>query len=402
MWTPTKTPSIANTRSSQNALHTNSHSPAAIFSSPASPIATQAFLPIESSNVIRALYRRRTSLTLPLFLIAGTLPALAAELPDAPQPSIQPAAIAPATNVSLTGSVTDTDGAAIPDARITITQPVNPPNSTVTTSDGQFTFTNLSPGAYTLSVTAAGFSLSQTIGDLQPGETSEVPAIILAAATSTTNVNVSASQSDIAQAQVEIEEKQRVLGVFPNFYVSYIANPEPLDAKQKYQLALRTMVDPISFVLTGVTAGIQQADNLFDWGQGAQGFGKRYAAAYGTFLTGTLLGNAVLPTLFKQDPRYFYKTDGTVRARILYALAMSVVCKGDNHRWQPDYSGILGGVMASALSNAYYPAVNRSGARLIVEGTAIGIAGAGLQNVIQQFLVRHLTPHTHDLASTSP
>jgi hypothetical protein len=359
---------------------------------------TQARRTLKSSNVIRTLYPRRTSFALPLFLIAGTLRTVAAQLPNAPEPSV---AVAPAIAASLTGWVTDTDGAAIPNAHVTITQPVNPPTSTFTTPEGQFTFINLAPGAYTLSVTAAGFSLERTIGDLEPSATSELPAIVLVAA-STTNVSVSASQTDIAQAQVGLEEKQRVLGVFPNFYVSYIPDPEPLDARQKYDLALRTMVDPISFVLNGVTAGVQQADNLFDWGQGAQGFGKRYAAAYGTFLTGTLLGNAVLPVLFKQDPRYFYKTDGTVASRIFYALAMSVVCKGDNHHWQLDYSGIGGGVMASALSNAYYPAVNRSGARLIVEGTAIGIGANGLQNIIQQFLVRRLTPHTHDTASTPP
>jgi hypothetical protein len=163
--------------------------------------------------------------------------------------------------------------------------------------------------------------------------------------------------------------------------------------RQKYQLAFRTMIDPVSFILVGITAASEQADNIYDWGQGAQGFGKRYAAAYGTFLTGDLLGNAVLPILFKQDPRYFFKGTGTIRSRALYAIAAAVVCKGDNHHWQPDYSGILGGLAATGLSNAYYPASNRTGPTLIFESTGIAIGTSAIQNLIQEFFVRKLTPH---------
>jgi hypothetical protein len=326
--------------------------------------------------------------------------AIAAELPNAPVPQFAQVTAASPTS-SLTGTIADIDDDSIPSARIILTQPNLPAVEATSTPDGQFAFSTVAPGRFALAISATGFSSTQTSGTLQPGETRDLPTIVLAAA-STTDISVTASQTDIAEAQINFEEKQRVLGVFPNFYVSYIANPEPLNAKQKYELALRTMVDPMSFILNGVTAGIQQADNIYSWGEGAQGYGKRYAASYGTFLTGTLLGNAVLPTLFKQDPRYFYKGNGTVKARILYALANAVICKGDNHHWQFDYSGILGGAMSYGLSNAYYPAPNRSGVRLIVEGTAIGIGVAGIQNVIQEFLVRKLTPHTHPTTTTDP
>jgi hypothetical protein len=344
------------------------------------------------------------SFPLALLVLAGTMRTLAAQLPNtsaSPSSPATAAATLPASTASLSGSITDSDGAVIPDAHITLAQPSHPSANTLSGADGQFTFTNLWTGTFTLSVNAAGFSPTHITGALQSGETREVPSIVLAAAAST-DINVTASKTDIAQSQINFEEKQRVLGVFPNFYVSYLANPQPLDAKQKYELALRTMVDPVSFLLTGVTAGIQQAGDIYAWDQDAQGFGKRYAAAYGTFLTGNLLGNAVLPALLKQDPRYFYKTDGSVRSRILYALAMSVVCKGDNHRWQPDYSGIGGGIMASALSNAYYPAANRNGAGLIFANAAIGIGASGLQNIIQQFVVRRLTPHTHPATLAQP
>src|SRR6202042_3601118 len=110
---------------------------------------------------------------------------------------------------------------------------------------------------------------------------------------------------------------------------------------------------------------IQQADNSFSgYGQGAQGYGKRYGAAYADFVTGTFLGSAVLPSVLKQDPRYFYKGTGSTRSRVLYAMANAVICKGDNGHWQADYSGILGALAAGGISNLYYPASSRSGAGL--------------------------------------
>ncbi len=134
-----------------------------------------------------------------------------------------------------------------------------------------------------------------------------------------------------------------MLGVFPNFYVSYDPNAVALTSKQKFELAYRTTIDPVTFVLTGAIAGAQQAQNNFSgYGQGAQGYGKRYGAVYADTVTSTFLAGAVFPSLFKQDPRYFYKGTGTVRERFLYAVANAVICKGDNGRWQPSYSNILG------------------------------------------------------------
>jgi hypothetical protein len=153
------------------------------------------------------------------------------------------------------------------------------------------------------------------------------------------------------------------------------------------------MIDPVTFGLNGLAAGIEQATDTYAWGEGAQGYAKRYAASYGTTLIGDILGNAILPIVFKQDPRYFYKGTGSVRSRVLYALANAVICKGDNHHWQPNYSEIIGGLAASGISNAYYPAPDRTGVRLTFEGAAVGTGITGVANVIQEFLVRKLTPH---------
>ena len=155
------------------------------------------------------------------------------------------------------------------------------------------------------------------------------------------------------------------------------------------------MIDPVNFVLTGVIAGVQQATHTYAWEQGAHGYAKRYAASLRHLPhRRTCSTNAVLPILFKQDPRYYYKGTGSIRSRALYAIANAVICKGDNGHWQPNYSGILGGLAASGISNPYYPAANRTGAELTFEGAAIGTGFTAVANVMQEFVVRKLTPHT--------
>ena len=64
------------------------------------------------------------------------------------------------------------------------------------------------------------------------------------------------------------------------------------------------------------------------------------APRYADLVSGTFIGGAILPSLFKQDPRYFYKGTGSRKSRFFYAIANSVICKGDNGRWQPNYSNI--------------------------------------------------------------
>jgi len=181
--------------------------------------------------------------------------------------------------------------------------------------------------------------------------------------------------------------------VIPNFYVSYVPDAVPLNTKQKFELAWKTTIDPVSFVLVGAIAGIQQANNSFSgYGQGAQGYGKRYGASFADFTIGTFIGGAVLPSLLKQDPRYFYKGTGTRRSRALYALANAVICKGDNKKWQPNYSSMLGSLAAGGISNLYYPAKDRNGARLTFENALIGIGASAGANLIEEFLVPKFTP----------
>jgi hypothetical protein len=269
---------------------------------------------------------------------------------------------------------------------------------TLSGDDGQFSFANVGPGSFRLTITSEGFATQAFDGNLRPGESYVVPQIVLAIATAVTEIRVVPSRFEIAEEQIKEQEKQRPLGIIPNFYVSYVANAAPLTSKQKFELAGKTLWDPVTFGLTAAIAGLQQADNeLGGYGQGAQGYAKRYGASYADAVTGTLIGSAILPSLLKQDPRYFYKGTGSKRSRVLYALANSVICKGDNGHWQANYSGILGSLAAGGISNLYYPTHDR-GAGLTFENALIGIGATAAANVLQEFVIRKLTPNipNHD------
>ncbi len=257
---------------------------------------------------------------------------------------------------------------------------------------GRFTFSAVPVGSFTLTVTAAGLAPLVVSGAIHAGTAEQIAPITLLVPSVNTSVQVFASQEEVAEAEIQIEEHQRLFGVLPNFFVAYDWNAPTLNSRQKYQLGWKTVLDPVNLVLNAGFAGIQQAANEYSgYGQGASGYFKRFGAANADFAVGTMLGGSVLPALFHQDPRYFYKGTGTVRARTLYALSTAVIARGDNGKWQPAYASILGDLGAGAISNIYYPAANRQGASLTVENGLLSIASDGVNNVVQEFLLRHLT-----------
>jgi len=311
-----------------------------------------------------------------------------------PQPAQQP-------SQSITGRVVDPTGVGVAGATVNLVSNGQGPGATVVSdSDGRFVFSNAAPGPFHLTITSSGFATRELAGSLAPEGNVEVPPVTLPIAEVVTEVTVVPPQV-IAEAQIKEEEKQKALGFIPNFYVSYVPDAVPLVPRQKFELAWKTMIDPMTFGITGVIAGLQQANNDFSgYGQGAQGYAKRFAAGYADTVTSTLIGGAILPSLFKQDPRYFYKGTGSKHSRLLYALANSVICKGDNGHWQANYSGLLGGLAAGGISSLYYPAKDRDAA-LTFQNALIGIGATAAANVLQEFVVKKLTPNlpAHDPAN---
>jgi hypothetical protein len=294
---------------------------------------------------------------------------------------------------SISGTVLDQSGAPVGGAQVMLIRENQAPNQQIAGDDGQFSFTNVAPGAFELTISATGLAGQTISGVLQSGENYVAPQISLHVATALTSVRVEPPPVEVAEMQIKDQEKQRVLAVMPNFYVSYVPDAVPLTSKQKFELAWKMVIDPFTFGLTGVVAGAEQAENQFSgYGQGAQGYGKRFGAAYGNIVSGTFIGSAILPSILKQDPRYFYKGTGSKRSRLLYALANSVICKGDNRQWQPNYSNIAGSLIAGGLSNLYYPKSDRNRVGFVFENTAIGIGETAFLDVLQEFFIRKLTP----------
>jgi hypothetical protein len=262
-------------------------------------------------------------------------------LPDAPKPSLGAAAQSQQqTYGTVSGRVVDQTGNGVAEASVklmrdgeSVIQEVQSDN------DGQFTFVHVSPGPLQLTIVAEGFATQMISGALRSGENYIFPLITLSLGTQTTEIHVTPSTEEIAQGQVEDLEKQRVLGIVPNFYVSYVSEAAPLSSQQKFQLALKATTDPVSIAAVGVIAGVNQAADRFSgYGQGAQGYSKRFGAAYGNFASGLFIGGALLPSLLKQDPRYFYKGTGTKRSRFLYAISRTVITKAVGSTWGPKTS----------------------------------------------------------------
>jgi len=332
-----------------------------------------------------------------------------ASLPDAPRPQ----AIAPPENsdsqqsstASLSGTVIDRNGAALEGAQVALTGPPGSPVRTVQCrNNGQFEFTGLTPDIYKLAVIAPGMSTftSPEIA-LHAGEFRILPPVSLSVSPVTTTVIVRAGKNEqLSKEQVHIAVQQRVVGIFPNFYSSYDWDAPPMLARHKFQLSIRSIIDPVSFLTVAGHAGAQQYRNVFpEYGSGVEGYGKRYGAAFANHVSATLLGRAVYPSIFHQDPRYFYKGKGTIGSRVLYAISTAVIARGDDGRWQPNYSRVLGHFSAAAISNLYYPPSDR-GASLVVFNGLAGIGENAVSNLVREFVLRRFTSHIPKGANGQP
>jgi len=366
----------------------------------AKSIENQAHIGGASRGLRQACSTRAALLALGAWLLTA---ACAGAQQGTPQAAPDLASNPASATASIHGVVKSADGTVYEGARVELTGSGDANVATQQTdSGGAFNFANLPAGPFKITVSSAGFVTQEIRGALLAGEAYDAHTIVLPMAGAANSVQVSGGSLEvIAEAQLNLEEQQRVLGILPNYYVSYDPTALPLTTRQKFELAWRTSIDPITWAMTGAVAGIEQANHTFKgYGQGAEGYGKRFGANYADGFDSDLIGGAILPSLFKQDPRYFYKGTGSVRSRVLYAITAAVMCRGDNGHRQFNYSGILGGLAAGGISNLYYPAGDRSDVEVTFENLAIGTAEGAVQNLIQEFVIRRLTPHLPAYSAT--
>jgi len=258
-------------------------------------------------------------------------------------------------------------------------------------ANGEFNFTKIPAGSYLVVVNAKGFApFTSAEFAIAVQQAYEVPDVSLSIASANMEVTVRPTEL-IAAEQIRAEEKQRLIGVIPNFYTSYIYDAAPLTWKQKFSLAARGTFDPVALIGVGFGAGIEQATNAYaGYGQGAAGYSKRYAARFVDGRSSDLLTHAVFPALLHQDPRYYYQGSGSVKSRVVHAVRSAFVTRSDSGRPVFNSSYLLGDMCAGALSNLYYPKANR-GANLVSTNAAVGLAGRVGTNLIREFLSKRLT-----------
>jgi hypothetical protein len=305
---------------------------------------------------------------------------------------------------SVAGTITDQSGAPILGAVVKLTSAGQDLlTQAESDEDGRFVFLSVPPGEFRLTISAQGFRTQEFTGTVHPDEHYLTPQITLSLAVQTAQITVTPqTQEEIAERQIKVQEKQRVFGFLPNFYVSYVSDPVPLRFKQKMQLAWKTSTDPITIGSVAAAAEIEQERNWYRaYGPGAQGYAKRFGATYGDVAIGTFLGSAVMPALFKQDPRYFYKGRGRWSSRLWYALSRSVITKGDNGNWQPNYSNLLGNLAAAGITDTYLPPKNRN-VGFVFQTAGIRVVETAFANVFQEFISRKLTPRVSNRARTEP
>ncbi len=167
-----------------------------------------------------------------------------------------------------------------------------------------------------------------------------------------------AAPSVTASASTPIDN--RAYGILPNYRTANFSDPfVPISATaRKFHIAQKDSFDYPIFFLGGVFAGLGQIDNAHpNFGQGAEGFAKRYVTSFADQAIGNYMTEGLMPALLHEDPRYFRRGPeyGSVKKRIFYAATRVFVTRTDKGNWRFNFSELLGNSAASGIANAYYP-----------------------------------------------
>jgi hypothetical protein len=186
----------------------------------------------------------------------------------------------------------------------------------------------------------------------------------------------SAEQKEKAQEQKTGTSNDRLFFTLPNFLTVENANQiPPLSAKQKFKVVARSSFDYIEFPWYGFLAGISQAENSEPgYGQGAEGYGKRYGAAFADGTIENFWTSAILPSVLHEDPRFYELGEGSFGHRTWYAMSRIVVTRTDSGHSQFNFSEIFGSAIAAGISTyTYHPHADQTlGNTASVWGSQIG------------------------------
>ncbi len=192
-------------------------------------------------------------------------------------------------------------------------------------------------------------------------------------------------QAAATPAEVPDTGGKRIFGIIPNYRTTRLPNPyTPLTAKQKFSIATQDAFDRGTFILAAAFAGEAQLTNSNPaFGQGAAGYARYLAAAYGDYAIGDFMTEAIYPVMLHQDPRFFQRGTGSAGSRFAYAVGQTVVTHGDNGHIQFNFSEVLGNSTAVLISNAYYKNGRDVNDNVIKLAQQIGVDA--VSNVLKEF-----------------
>lgn len=152
-------------------------------------------------------------------------------------------------------------------------------------------------------------------------------------------------------------EDKHIFGVLPNYRTVENSTPfAPLTTKQKFTIATKDTVDGPSYFLAGVFAGLYQlTDQNPSFGQGFKGYAHRYGTSIADQDIGNFMTEAIMPTIFHEDPRYFRRGSGSFKGRIAYAASRVALAKTDKGGPTFNFAEFAGNGVTGAIGNAYYP-----------------------------------------------
>lgn len=185
----------------------------------------------------------------------------------------------------------------------------------------------------------------------------------------------SKEDQDVRRQEQTGTSKDRLFYTLPNFLTLETKNVPRLTTKDKFKVVTRGTFDYVEIPWYGFLSGISQAENSEPgYGQGAAGYGKRFGA---TFADGTIenyMTGAVLPSLLRQDPRFYQSGQGSFLHRTGYAISRIFITRADSGRNQFNFSEIVGSALAAGISTySYHPREDRTLPNtLSVWGTQVG------------------------------
>jgi hypothetical protein len=169
------------------------------------------------------------------------------------------------------------------------------------------------------------------------------------------------------------------------FYPELATTPGSLSSLQKFELFLDKSISPPQILSSAAGAGISEArGTLAGYGQGGEGFGKRFGSSMASGASSHFFGTFLLPAVLHEDPRYFVKLNGGFRARAGYALRRALVIRTDAGKEAFNWPGTLGPLAAEGLANTYLPDSERTAGKTL-ERYGIRIAFSAGNNLLKEY-----------------